>query len=358
VQHQGVAKNPTRDAPLGFWLLFWVRPSRRCHHQLTPYGHVGGEVAKAVLFAPALRYRSRRVAGRGPHELPRSGKPSWCCSPLRDPRPHAPHARAGTRIVVAFSASPSAAYSASSGLQRRGIFATAIASVNDSHHERNVSAHPTGGARPLDGHLVDFYRDRPAPSRPLYSATLADRSCLLSSLSSSAALGSDLDRDVPPIEAFALVLDSAAFLSGPDRRAGGRRVLVFTTFGLGAATGLAVAVIVRLNQLAVAALGLAAFAKLSVTPLPPWIAETQLRPESRRKNPAPRDAGHGRQHPHHPEPVDRDRDSGPHDGAHERLVCPTRKEADHEDHDVDVATTRDRSEATVEGGQLVEHSPV
>jgi hypothetical protein len=63
------------------------------------------------------------------------------------------------------------------------------------------------------------------------------------------------------------VLDSAAFLV-PGRigvqEAG--RVLVFTTFGLGAATGLAVAVIVRLNQLAVAGIGLAAFAALSFGP--------------------------------------------------------------------------------------------
>jgi len=68
------------------------------------------------------------------------------------------------------------------------------------------------------------------------------------------------------IEAFALVLDWAGFwVPGRIGAQEAGRVLVFTTFGFSAATGLAVALIVRLNQLAVAALGLAAFASLSLT---------------------------------------------------------------------------------------------
>jgi uncharacterized membrane protein YbhN (UPF0104 family) len=73
-------------------------------------------------------------------------------------------------------------------------------------------------------------------------------------------------------------LDSAAFLV-PGRigvqEAG--RVLVFTTFGFDASTGLAVAVIVRLTQLAVAGVGMAAFTVLSVTPPPPIVSPHDVR---------------------------------------------------------------------------------
>src|SRR5262249_11626869 len=68
------------------------------------------------------------------------------------------------------------------------------------------------------------------------------------------------------IEVLALLADCAVFfVPGRVGVQEGGRMLVFTMLGLGAGTGLAVALIVRLNQLTVAALGLAAFGYFLLT---------------------------------------------------------------------------------------------
>jgi hypothetical protein len=79
------------------------------------------------------------------------------------------------------------------------------------------------------------------------------------------------------LEAASLTIDAATFfVPGRVGVQEGGRVLVFSALGFGAATGLAVAVVVRLNQLAVSAVGLAAFAYFSFSsaPLADSISET------------------------------------------------------------------------------------
>jgi uncharacterized membrane protein YbhN (UPF0104 family) len=157
-------------------------------------------------------------------------------------------------------------------LQRRGIFATLSASLRRVGIARGLAERLHAGATALDANLSDIYRNRPGAFAWSLAwhvvgqlVGLAQLAFILFALGRSTPIATCL-----AIEAFSLVLDSAVFLV-PGRigvqEAG--RVLVFTTFGFEAATGLAVAVIVRLNQLAVAALGLAAFAVLTVRPPAP-----------------------------------------------------------------------------------------
>jgi len=266
-------KTLPRNAPLGFWLLFWVRQAGVAINQLTPTATVGGEVVKAVLLRPRLAVpitAASLVAARMSYALGQAVLVLLGLSAILGRTRHAPEL--AHAIVVAFLLTVSGVLGFV-WLQRRGIFATAIASVQRLGIMSAMFQRIQTGGAALDGHLVDFYRDRPRAfaTSVLWHLVgqvvgLLQLSFILAALGIPTSIATCL-----AIEAFALVLDSAAFLV-PGRigvqEAG--RVLVFTTFGLGAATGLAVAVIVRLNQLAVAALGLAAFAKLSVTPLPAW----------------------------------------------------------------------------------------
>jgi uncharacterized membrane protein YbhN (UPF0104 family) len=153
-------------------------------------------------------------------------------------------------------------------LQRHGIFATAIAKARRLGIGGGFVERIQAGGATLDAHLVEFYRDRPKAfgASVLWHVVgqlvgLMQLSFILTALGVPTPLVTCL-----AIEAFALVLDSAAFwVPGRIGVQEAGRVLVFTTFGLSAATGLAVALIVRLTQLTVAALGLAAFASLSLT---------------------------------------------------------------------------------------------
>jgi hypothetical protein len=243
-------------ARVGFWLLFWVRQAGVAINQLTPTATVGGEVAKAASL----------VAARMSYALGQAVLVLLGLSAILG------HTRAKPNLGHAIVLAVVLTIGGVLGfiwLQRRGIFATAIASARRFGIANGLVERLQAGGTALDSHLADFYRDRP---RAFAASVLWHVVGQLVGLLQLAFIFDALGVPTPlatclAIEAFALVIDSAAFMV-PGRigvqEAG--RVLVFTTFGLSAATGLAVAVIVRLNQLAVAALGLAAFAALSLRP--------------------------------------------------------------------------------------------
>jgi uncharacterized protein (TIRG00374 family) len=259
-------------ARVGFWLLFWVRQAGVAINQLTPTATVGGEVVKTVLLRPRLPASvtaASLVAARMSYVLGQALLVLFGLSAVlgrtRD-TPDLSHA-----IIFAFVLTV-AGVLGFVWLQRRGIFATAVASIQRLGIAGGLIDRVQAGGTALDGHLADFYRDRPrAFVLSVLWHAVGQGVGLIQLFFILAALGIPISMATClAIEAFALVLDSATFLV-PGRigvqEAG--RVFVFTTFGLGAATGLAVAVIVRLNQLAVAALGLTAFVRLSLTPPSP-----------------------------------------------------------------------------------------
>lgn len=264
------------DAPLGFWLLFWVRQAGVAINQLTPTATVGGEVAKAVLLrprAPVVTVGASLVAARMSYAVGQTIVVLLGLSAILSRTRDTPDlARA---IVVAVAATV-AGVGAFVWLQRRGIFAPIVAGARRLGVAHKWIERLHAGGLALDRQLAAFYRDRPLAFAVsvLWHVVgqlvgLLQLAFILATLGYPASLATCL-----AIEAFALVLDSAAFLV-PGRigvqEAG--RVLVFTTFGFGPAVGLAVAVIVRLTQLIVAGLGMAAFAALSWLPpasAPPW----------------------------------------------------------------------------------------
>jgi hypothetical protein len=153
-------------------------------------------------------------------------------------------------------------------VQRRGMFSALLSVASLLRVRTPLVTRLEGRADALDQRLATFHRERPdafARSVGWHFAGqlvgLLQLAFILAWLGSPASLGTCL-----AIEAFALVIDSALFFV--PARLGvqeGGRVLIFTALGLSAATGLAVALIVRLNQVAVATLGLTAFGYLSLT---------------------------------------------------------------------------------------------
>ncbi len=258
------------DAGIGFWSLFWVRQAGVAINQVTPTATVGGEVVKTILLRPHLRSAvsaASLVAARMSYALGQTTLVLLGLSAVLGRVRDTPDL--ALAVVAAFVATVGGVLGFV-WLQRRGIFATAAAALRRLGIARGIADHLHAGGAALDTHLSDFYRDRPrafAASIVWHVAGqlvgLLQLAFILAALGTPTPLATCL-----AIEAFALVLDAAAFIV-PARigvqEAG--RVLVFTTFGLGAATGLAVAVIVRLNQLTVAAIGLAAFGALSLRPL-------------------------------------------------------------------------------------------
>lgn len=256
--------------PIGYVLLFWVRQAGVAINQLTPTATVGGEVAKAMLLRPRLAPAATGaslVAARMSYALGQAILVLLGLSAVLARTRDTPDL--GLAIVVAFVATVSGTI-AFVWLQRRGIFAPLVAAARRLGVGRALLDRLHAGSEALDRQLAAYYRERPAAfaGSVLWHVAgqlvgLLQLAFILSALGTPTSLATCL-----AIEAFALVLDSAAFLV-PGRigvqEAG--RVLVFTTFGFPAATGLAVAVIVRLTQLVVATLGMTAFAVLTVAPL-------------------------------------------------------------------------------------------
>lgn len=258
-----------RSSPVGFPLLFWVRQAGVAINQLTPTATVGGEVAKAMLLRPRLPTTTTGaslVAARMSYALGQAILVLLGLSAVLARTRDTPDL--GFAIVVAFGATVTGTI-AFVWLQRGGIFAPLVATARRLGVARALLDRLHAGSEALDRQLAAYYRDRSAAFVGSVLWHVAGQLVGLLQLAFILrALGAPTDlATCLAIEAFALVLDSAAFLV-PGRvgvqEAG--RVLVFTTFGLGAATGLAVAVIVRLTQLVVAAFGMTAFAVLTVAP--------------------------------------------------------------------------------------------
>lgn len=258
-----------RGAPVGFPLLFWVREAGVAINQLTPTATVGGELVKAMLLRPRLPTAvtaASLVAARMSYTLAQTALVLLGLTTLLGRLRQAPDLAAAVVVVVVATIIGVLAFV---WLQRRGIFATLAAGAGRLGVGGGLLARAQTGGVALDAHLAAFYGERPAA----FAASLLWHCCgQLVGLFQLAYILAALGFPTPlatclAMEAFALVLDAAAFLV-PGRvgvqEAG--RVLVFTTFGLGAPTALAAAVIVRLNQLTVAALGLAALAYLTVSP--------------------------------------------------------------------------------------------
>jgi hypothetical protein len=253
-------------APVGFWRLYWVRQAGVAINQLTPTATIGGEVAKTMLLRGVLRtstVAASLVAARMSYALGQAALVLLGLSAVLGRIRDVPDL--ATAVVLGFVAT----FGGVLGfvwLQQRGIFATIGAAARRLGFGGALVERIASGGAALDTQLSAFYRERPGAFAGSVAwhllgqlVGLLQLAFILAMLGVPVSLATCL-----AIEAFALVLDSAAFLV-PGRvgvqEAG--RVLVFTTFGLSAAIGLAVAVIVRLNQLAVASIGLAAFGVLS-----------------------------------------------------------------------------------------------
>jgi len=253
-------------APIPFGRLYFVRQAGVAVNQLTPTATVGGEVVKTMLLRahlPSSLTAASLIAARMSYALGQAILVLLGLSTVLGRIWHTPDL--AIAIVVTFVATVGGVV-AFVWLQRRGIFATAAATIRRLGIASALAERLHAGGAALDAHLTGFYRDRQRAfaGSVAWHVTgqlvgLLQLAFILRALAAPTPLATCL-----AIEAFALVLDSAAFLV-PARigvqEAG--RVLVFTTFGFSAATGLTVAVIVRLNQLIVAAIGLAAFAALS-----------------------------------------------------------------------------------------------
>jgi uncharacterized membrane protein YbhN (UPF0104 family) len=156
-------------------------------------------------------------------------------------------------------------------LQRRGLLAGLTGALMRVAPRRALLARAHSHAAALDARLAAFHRERPGAFALSIGwhfvgqlVGVLQLFAILRWLGTPAPLTTCL-----AIEALALVVDSALFfVPGRVGVQEGGRVLVFTALGLSAATGLAVALIVRANQLVVAAVGLLAFAYFSLNNAP------------------------------------------------------------------------------------------
>lgn len=253
-------------AAVGFGRLYWVRQAGVAINQVTPTATVGGEVAKVVLLRPRLPASTTAaslVAARMSYALGQAILVLLGLSAVLGRTHDTPDLAAA---IVGALVATIAGVLGFVWLQRRGFFATVTRMLARFGIARGLAERLHAGGNALDEHLARFYRERPGAFAVSVGwhvvgqlVGLVQLWFILTTLGTPQSLATCL-----AIEAFALVIDSAAFLV-PGRigaqEAG--RVLVFTVFGLSATTGLAVAVIARLNQLAVTAIGLAAYAALS-----------------------------------------------------------------------------------------------
>jgi uncharacterized membrane protein YbhN (UPF0104 family) len=256
---------------VGFWRLFWIRQAGTAVNQLTPTATLGGEVVKAMLLRPRIGRDDALasiVAAKLSFAMAQTALVLFGLAAVLTRLHGSPALRGG--VLLAFAAT-CAGVGGFLVLQRRGLIAT----VTDWLWR--LGLRPTWLARlrargaGLDARLATLHRERPgaflASVAWHFAAQLVGTFqlfCILRWLGTPANATTCL-----AIEAFALVIDSVLFfVPGRIGVQEGGRVLVFTTLGLSAATGLAVAVVVRVTQLSVAALGLAAFGYFSLTSAP------------------------------------------------------------------------------------------
>jgi uncharacterized protein (TIRG00374 family) len=270
------------DAPVGYWLLYWVRQAGVAINQLTPTATVGGEIAKTMLLRPRLPTATTAaslVAARMSYALGQAILVLLGLSVILTRTRATPDL--GIAMIGAFTATV-VGVGAFVWLQRRGVFGPAIARARRLGIARTFVDRLHAGGVALDRQLAAYYRNRPYDfgASVLWHVvgqlvSLAQLWFILTALGVPTGLTTCL-----AIEAFAVVIDSATFFV-PGRlgvqEAG--RVVAFTTFGLDASTGLAVAIIVRLTQLLVAGVGMAAFGALSLAPPKPRPSDPSASPD-------------------------------------------------------------------------------
>jgi len=253
---------------IGFWRLFWVRQAGTAVNQLTPTATLGGELVKTMLLKAHIATVdavASLIAARMTFALAQA---ALCVTGLV-----IAVQRLGDSPELAIALVTAAALlilgiASFILLQRRGMFAALTRGTRWAGVQPQWLTRLHGSARGLDQRLGRFYGRRTTALAASVAWHLAAQSLsVLQLLFILHALG------VPTsiftalaIEGCALVIDGALFFV--PARLGvqeGGRVLVFTALGPGAAIGLSVAVVVRLTQLVVSTIGLAAFGYLSLT---------------------------------------------------------------------------------------------
>jgi len=251
---------------VGLWRLYWIRQAGTAVNQLTPTASLGGEVVKSMLLRPYVGTAAAATSvvaaklsfAMGQTLLVLCGLAAVLSRLDGDPSLR-------LALVVATVAT-CVGVGGFFLLQRRGGLSRPLALLARLGVGRAERLHVR--AAELDRRLAALHREHPGAFAASvgwhFAAQLVGTLQLfyvLRVLGAPAAFTTCV-----AIEAFALVIDSTLFFV--PARIGvqeGSRVVVFTALGLSAATGLAVALIVRLNQLLVAGLGLLAYAYFSST---------------------------------------------------------------------------------------------
>lgn len=273
----GWRRTLTETPAVGFLRLYWIRLAGTAINQLTPTATVGGEFVKAMFLGPALGTPATvasLIAARMSYAIGQAALVLIGLVALLTRLEGAPELAAA--VIAGFVASL-AGVLGFIALQRRGLFAGLARWAARLRLRPTLLARLESGGGALDAQLAALYRDRP---RAFVASVgwhvvgqligLAQLWCILRWLNAPAPLVTCL-----AIEAFAIVADSAMFfVPGRVGVQEGGRVLIFTALGMSAATGLAAAVIIRLAQLGSAALGLAAYAGLSIEKAPLRAAAT------------------------------------------------------------------------------------
>jgi uncharacterized membrane protein YbhN (UPF0104 family) len=258
-------------ATVGFWRLFWVRQAGTAVNQLTPTASLGGEAVKAMLLTARVGADDALasiVAAKLSFAMAQAALVLLGLTTVLTRLHGSPALRGGLLLGSAATCAGIAGFFV---LQRRGLVATLTGWLGRLGVGRATLERWRARGTRLDARLTALHRERPGAFLASVAWHFAAQLVgtlqlfyLLRWLGAPANLTTCL-----AIEAFALLIDSTLFfVPGRIGVQEGGRILVFTALGLSAATGLAVALVVRLNQLTVAAIGLAAFGYFSLTSAP------------------------------------------------------------------------------------------
>ncbi len=258
-------------ARVDFWQLYWIRQAGTAVNQLTPTASFGGEVVKAMLLRPRLAdgdATASIIAAKLSFAIAQTLLVVLGLTAILSLLPGASSLRAALLIATVATCVGVGGFFL---LQRRGALSRLFAvpawlGIRGEWLDRVRSR-----VASVDTRLAALHRQHAGA----FAASIAWH--FVAQLVSTFqlwyilhVLGVQADFvTCVAIEAFALVIDSTLFFV--PARVGvqeASRVLVFTALGMDAATGLAVAVIVRANQLVVAALGLLAYGYFSIARVP------------------------------------------------------------------------------------------
>lgn len=246
-----------------YWRLYFVRQAGTAVNQVTPTATLGGEMLKAMLLRPAVPINAGLasvIAAKASFVL---GQAALILVGLltvfkrleldREVKVAAIAGFGLTVVAVLFFVL----------LQRRGLFASIEALGRKAGLRLAWLSRLVEKTTKLDLQLRSFYREHPGEFvRSIAAHFVAQVVGVLQIYVLLRALG--LYADLPTclaIEAFSLVIDLPLFLvPGKVGLQEGGKVLIFVALGFTAATGLTVAVVLRLNQLAMVAAGLGSLA--------------------------------------------------------------------------------------------------